>query len=131
LSATFSFAAPSDGPEVGSLAGRVALTEGHATKDGKTVYFVLAAELTDVARTAKDGAVTGCTFDAANIESPGVVTVTGKPRVWFNFVDFGSIDPGTAEAPTVVPAGSVARVGFALGLGQLSAYEFSYQPSTN
>jgi hypothetical protein len=129
-SATFSFAAPSAGPVVEALAGHVAVTEGTATKDAMTIHFALAADLADVERTAKDAEITGCTFDEAHIDAPGTVTVTVKPRVWFNLVDFSAIASGTADAPTVVDTGAIAHVAFALGLAQLSAYEFSYAPTT-
>jgi hypothetical protein len=125
-SATFSFAVPSDGPAVDALGAHVALTQGSATKDGQTIHFVLAADLADVARTAKDGHVTGCKFDAVDIQEPGTVTVTVKPRVWLNFIDFSAVAPGTPEAPTVIAAPAVAHAAFAIGLAQLSAYEFSF-----
>jgi hypothetical protein len=130
-SATFSFEPSDQGPMQGALAGNVAIAEGSATKDGKTVYFSFTAAMADVEHTAKNGEVTGCIFDASDVEAPGVVTVTVKPRVWFNFIDFSTLDPGTPEAPTVVPSDAVAHIAFALGLAQLSAYEFSFSPATN
>jgi hypothetical protein len=125
-SGTFSFAPPSAGPAVGLLEGQVALTEGTATRDGKVVNFRLAGDLGDVARTARDAQITGCPFSASEIASDGTVTVTVKPRVWFNLVDFGALAPGTAEAPTAPEATSVAQIAFALGLAQLSAYQFAF-----
>jgi hypothetical protein len=125
-SATFSFAAPGAGPAAAQLAGHVAVTEGVASKDGKTVYFVLTADLADVARTAKDGAVAGCGFQPFDVAADGTVTVTVRPRVWFNLVDFSLLAPGTPEAPTVAAPGSVPHIAFALGLAQLSAYQFAY-----
>jgi hypothetical protein len=127
-SATFSFAPPSAGPVAVALGGHVALAEGSATKEGTTVHFAVSADLADVARTAKDGAVTGCVFDAVDMQQSGTVTVTVKPRVWFNYVDFGALPPGTADAPTVIEPAAVAHVAFAIGLAQLSAYQFSYVP---
>lgn len=130
-SATFSFAAPSAGPIVDQLAGHVAIAEGRATKGDATIYFSVSADLADVSRTAKNAAVTGCVFDAIDIEDAGTVTVTVRPRVWFNFVDFGALAPGAADAPTVVDPASVPHIAFALGLAQLSAYQFSYVPDAD
>jgi hypothetical protein len=125
-SASFSFAAPSAGPALAALGGHAAITEGVATKGDKVVHFALAADLADVAHTAKDGIVTGCAFAEHDVEASGTVTVTVKPRVWFNLVDFSELPPGTAEAPSVAAADSTAHIAFALGLAQLSAYAFTY-----
>jgi hypothetical protein len=127
-SATFSFATPSAGPVVDALAGHVAVAEGHATKGEATIYFSVSAALADVARTAKDGAVAGCPFDTADVQTSGTVTVTVKPRVWFNYVDFSALASGSADAPTVVEPTAVAHLAFAIGLAQLSAYQFSFTP---
>ena len=128
-SATFSFAAHAAGPAVAALGGHVVTTEGSASKDGQTVNFTLTADLADVSKTAKDGQVTGCTFKEVTVEADGTVTITIKPRVWFSLVDFAGIAPGTPEAPTLIGADTTAHIGFALGLGQLSAYEFEYAPA--
>lgn len=125
-SASFSFAAPSAGPALAALGGHAAVAEGVATKGDKVIHFALAADLADVAHTAKDGVVTGCGFAERDVEAPGTVTVTVKPRVWFNLVDFSELPPGTAEAPSIADASSTAHIAFALGLGQLSAYSFTY-----
>jgi hypothetical protein len=130
-SASFAFAEPSTGPAAEALAGHVALAEGAATKDGKTAFFAVSASLTDVERTAKNGTVTGCPFDVVDIGTSGTVVVTVKPRVWFNYVDFGALPPGTKEAPTVIEPTAIAHVAFAVGLTQLSAYQFSYVPDSN
>lgn len=129
-SATFGFAARAAGPAVAALGGHVVSTEGTATKDGKTVSFILNADLADVAKTAKDGQITGCIFQEVTIDADGTVTITIKPRVWFNLVDFAEIATGTPEAPTVIGTDTTAHIGFALGLGQLSAYDFAYTTGT-
>jgi hypothetical protein len=128
-SATFSFAAHPAGPAVAALGGHVVATAGSASKDGKTVNFVLTADLADVAKTAKDGQVTGCAFKETSVDADGTVTITIKPRVWFSLVDFAEIAAGTPDAPTVIGADTTAHIGFALGLGQLSAYGFEYTPA--
>lgn len=118
-SGTFSFSAP-DG-------GDAALVSGSAERDGGTVYFTMAASLADIERTAADAQIPGCKFQEAALEKDETVLVTVKPRVWFNLVDFAQVAPGTPEMPTVVDPATVPHVGFALGLGQLSAYEFQLQ----
>jgi hypothetical protein len=128
-SATFSFGAPVTGPAVEALAGRVAVVEGRATKAGQTVFFRLEAALADVERTASNAEVTGCVFDAADVEGPGAVTLTVKPSFWFTFLDFGALAAGTPEAPTTAAPDSAAHVAFALGLTQVGAYHFSFTPA--
>lgn len=125
-SGTFSFAPPSAGPAVAALQGHVALARGTASKDGKTVHFLLTADMPDIARTAKDGLITGCAFTETDIEAAGVVTATVKPGIWFELVDFSTLDPGAADAPTTPDPSSTAHIAFALGLTQLSAYTFTY-----
>lgn len=119
-SATFSFSAP-DG-------GSAAVVSGAAERDGGTVYFTFEATLADLERTATDAQMTGCTFEEATIAGDETVRVTVKPRVWFNLVDFTQVAPGTPESPTLVAPSSVPHLGFALGLAQLSAYEFQLEP---
>lgn len=118
-SATFSFAAPTVGPAADMLDGHAAFARGRATKDGETIEFTAVAELADIERTAKDGEVTGCQFETADVESDGKVTITVHPRTWFNLVDFReSFEPD-----------GVARIAFALGLAQLSAYHLQFTPT--
>ncbi len=87
----------------------------------------MTAALSDIERTAKDAEITGCKFDEDTIDGDETVLVTVKPRIWFNLVDFTKVDAGTPEAPTQVDPSSVPHIAFALGLGQLSAYEFQLQ----
>ncbi len=127
-SGTFSFAAPTAGPAEAALAGSVARVKGRATKDGRTIHFLATAELADITKTAKDGQVTGCVFTAAEVAGDGTVTVTVSPRVWFNLVDFAELSDGTADSPSLFPDDSTARIAFALGLTQLSAYHMAFNP---
>ena len=62
------------------------------------------------------------------VDADGTVTTTVKPHVWFNLVDFSDVAPGTAEQPTEIARGQTAQIAFALGVVQLSAYHFAYQP---
>ena len=72
------------------------------------------------------GEVDGCVFDTADVQDDGTVTLTFEPKIWFDLVDFSKVDPGTADAPTEIPHGDIAQIGFALGLVQLTAYHFAY-----
>lgn len=127
-SARFTFAEP-NGAAKQLLDGHSALVEGSASKDGEaTHYFRGYADLADVEEHATKGQVDGCEFTKADIEADGTVTVTIDPRVWLDLVDFTTADEGAADAPADLPADSDARIGFVLGVAQLSAYKFSYQP---
>jgi hypothetical protein len=127
-SARLQLAAPTAGPGLTQLGGQVAVVEGVATKDDQTVYFKLSASFADVARSVTQGQVDGCLFDEVEVEEGGTVTVTVKPHIWFNLVDFTGVAPGAAGTPTEIAAGETAQIAFALGLVQLSAYHFIYGP---
>jgi hypothetical protein len=73
-----------------------------------------------------NGEVDGCAFEEADVQGDGMVTLTVKPSIWFELVDFSAVAPGTQQEPTEVEHGSKAQVGFALGLVQLTAYRFSF-----
>lgn len=100
---------------------------GTASKEGKTVHFVLSASFSDVARSVKQGKVDGCVFEEAKVADSGTITAVVSPHVWLSFVDFVDVAPGTADAPTQVAMGELAQVAFALGAAQLSAYRFSFR----
>lgn len=129
-SARFTFAKKDTGVAASELSGHAAFAEGTATKDGDggvaTIHFRVWADFPDLAKSVKEGEVDGCEFQETDVENDGTVTVTVKPSVWFDLVDFSKVEPGTAEAPTEIPHGDIAQIGFALGLVQLSAYHFGY-----
>lgn len=128
-SARLVLASPIDDAARAALAGdHVGFVQGVASKGAQTVHFRLAATLAEVSRSAASGQVDGCVFDAREVEGDGLVSVTVRPRVWLNLVDFAGVAPGTAEAPTAIDQGEPARIGFALGLAQLGAYHFSFAP---
>lgn len=122
-SASFSFTKPQGDAALGEA---VALAEGVAERDGTSVYFHLEASLEDVSHNVPNGQVAGCVFDAAEVEDDGIVTLRIDPSVWFNWVDFELIEPGSADALTHVAVGSKPQIEFALGLSQLGAYHFSF-----
>ncbi|MEY4514515.1 MAG: hypothetical protein RLZZ450_6637 [Pseudomonadota bacterium] len=127
-SARLTLAAPTNEPARSQLESQVAVVEGVATKGEQTVYFKLSASFGDVARSVSQGQVDGCAFDETEVEEDGTVTLTVKPHVWFNLVDFTGVAQGTATAPTEIAAGETPQIAFALGLVQLSAYHFFYGP---
>jgi hypothetical protein len=127
-SARFVFATPAAGPALAELGNNVAIAEGVATKADKTVHFKLSASFAEVAKSVAMGQVAGCEFAEDEIDSEGTVTVTIKPHIWFNLVDFSDVAPGSAHKPTEIAASETAHIAFALGLVQLSAYHFAYEP---
>lgn len=126
-SATFSFAPPSAGPAKDVLGDQVVRVAGTASKDGRRIHFLATAALADLEKTAKDGQINGCNFAAEEVLHDGAVTITLHPRVWFNLVDFAELEPGSPERPTAFAPDSTARIAFALGLTQLSAYTFAFE----
>lgn len=126
-SASFSFTAPPEGPMAGALEAHAAVVEGVAQREGVApLPFVATADLPDIERSAADGFVDGCEFVELDITGSGRVTVQVTPKVWFDLVDFAELAPGAAAEPTEFPADSQPKLAFALGLAQLSAYEFSF-----
>lgn len=120
------FVLAADRSDSQALAGAVAMLQGRANKDGTTVHFKLSASFADVARSVSKGEINGCIFDETLVEHDGTVTVTVKPHIWLDLVDFVDVAPGSAEQPTELAHGELAQVAFALGVVQLSAYHFSF-----
>lgn len=111
----------------GDLGSFVAVVEGTAKKTGAPdVHFRLVATPDELERTAVGGKVEGCPFGPAEIGGDGTVTATVDPSVWFGFVDFAGVGPGTPDTPTEPAATDEARIGFVLGLGQATAYRFAF-----
>jgi hypothetical protein len=127
-SARFTLAEPT-GPAKALLGGHVAVADGIASKDGEaTRYFRAYADASDVEEHVSRGEVDGCELTKAVVEGDGTITATVDPRVWFDLVDFTTADAGAVDAAADLPAESDAAIGFVLGVAQLSAYKFSYQP---
>lgn len=124
-SARVVLAAPLGESARAALGTSVAAVEGVAQRGEQTVYFKLGADVVDVARGAREAQVEGCVFEEADVEDDGLVSVRIDPHVWLDLVDFAEVVPGNADAPTQVPRGHTAQLGFALGVAQLSAYRFS------
>jgi hypothetical protein len=85
---------PADNGDSAALADDVATLTGTAEKDGVTVHFQLSASLADVTRSVSKGAVNGCVFDESEVEHDGTVTLSIKPHIWLNLVDFTEVESG-------------------------------------
>ena len=129
-SARFAFAESASGSAAKQLSGHIAVASGTAVKaiapDSDPIHFSVFADYADVAKSVSKGEVDGCVFETADVRDDGTVTLTFEPKVWFDLVDFSKVDPGSADAPTPIPHGDIAQIGFALGLVQLTAYHFAY-----
>jgi hypothetical protein len=126
-SASFSFTAPPEGPMASAMESHAAIAEGVATRPGMApLRFVASAELADIERSAADGYIDGCHFEEVDIEQEGRVVVRVNPKVWFDLVDFAELAPAASDTPVPFPHDSQPKLAFALGLAQLSAYEFSF-----
>ena len=130
-SARFVFPQSPVGPMAASLDGHIAVVEGTATRASDSaaeppIHFRMTANFSDIARSASLGEVDGCDFTETNVDGSGTVHLVIHPSIWFNLVDFSSLDAGSDAAPTDVDAGTQPYVAFALGLAQLSAYGFSF-----
>jgi hypothetical protein len=118
----------SAGPHANVLDGHVASARGMATKGDRIVHFRVAAALSDLQRTSPSAEIDGCVFEKIDVTRDGTVTLTVTPRVWFNLVDFSTVESGSEDAPTDIVIGQIAHRAFALGVAQLSAYHFGYTP---
>jgi hypothetical protein len=109
------------------MEAHAAIAEGVAQRVGTApLRFVATAELADIERSAADGYIDGCQFEELDVEQSGRVTVLVNPKIWFDLVDFAELAPASSDAPVQFPEGSQPKIAFALGLAQLSAYEFSF-----
>lgn len=127
-SARFTVAPPA-GPAQAELEGHSVLAAGIAEKAGETPRFFRAvADLSQVEEHASQGRIEGCDLTKVDVTSDGTITVSVDPQIWFRLVDFTTADAGSAEAPADFPDDSDPQLAFLLGVTQLSAYQFSYEP---
>lgn len=127
-SARFTFGKKPKGSGAKQLDGFAAVVSGVASRDGdEERHFIATASFADISENVTDAAVYGCQFAAVNVEDDGSVRLRIKPPVWFDLVDFGEVEPGSADAPSRFAADSQPHIAFAQGLADLSAYEFSYR----
>jgi hypothetical protein len=130
-SGRFVFPPMPSGPWADQLDGHIAVVEGTATMAsdaaaGPPIHFRMTADYSDITRSASLGEIDGCDFTETNVDGNGTVHLVIHPSIWFNLVDFSSLDAGSDAAPTEADAGTQPYVAFALGLAQLSAYSFSF-----
>jgi hypothetical protein len=130
-SGRFVFPQTPSGPAAEQLDGHIAVVEGTATKASDAsvqapIHFRMTADFSDITRSASLGEVDGCDFTETTVDGKGTVHLVIHPSIWFNLVDFSSLNSGSDAAPTDVDAGTQPYVAFALGLAQLSAYNFSF-----
>jgi hypothetical protein len=127
-SASFSFLAPPVGPVAEALDRHVVVVEGSAALDGQeTRYFHAFANFADVETwTTELGEVAGCVLDEVDVDADGTITVSVRPSVWFELVDFAEVEPGTPETRSTFAADTPPRIAFAKGLGLHAAYHFSF-----
>lgn len=126
-SASFSFTSPPEGPLANAMESHAAIVEGVAERAGMApLRFAATADLADIERSAANGYIDGCQFDELDIERSGRVSVRVNPKIWFDLVDFAELAPAAGDAVVHFPDGSQPKIAFALGLAQLSAYEFSF-----
>jgi hypothetical protein len=95
--------------------GRAVVVRGVARKDAASVPFSAYGLLADL----PDGSVDGCAF-AAEVEADGLVTITIKPSVWLDQVDFAAVDGDLASS-------EVAQGAFVRGLRRCAAFAFAYR----
>jgi hypothetical protein len=126
-SASFSYTSPPVGPVAAALETHAAIAEGVAEREGASpLRFRATADLADVQRSAANGYVDGCEFEALDVAEGGRVTVLVNPKIWFDLVDFAELEPPVGDALVDFPVDSQPKIAFALGLAQLSAYKFSF-----
>lgn len=128
-SAQFSFQAPVTGPYAEELGDNVVLIRGIARTDDTTTAFEAAALLEDVVDASGAPWISGCELHGGPIRADGLVTLTLRPSVWLDQVDFAAL-PASApgEHPPFVRAGTAQRA-FARGLKKAAAYRFTYTPN--
>ncbi|HEY3494461.1 MAG TPA: hypothetical protein VGK73_07240 [Polyangiaceae bacterium] len=130
-SARFSFSTPAAGPAAEDLEEHAAIVEGRAELEGEeTRFFRGLAAFDEIRQVAADGHVEGCELSEVVVEGDGTINVTVRPAAWFNLVNFAELDPGSEEEPSGFPADSQPRIAFVQGLTELSAYQFSFVPTS-
>ena len=129
-SARIDLASPSAGPFAGELGQFVVVVEGVAEQAGEERPFRAEAAAADVVDTDGEPAVAGCVFEEADVQEDGTVTVTIKPSVWLDQIDFAELPASADGQPVLLEPGSVPHRAFTRGLKKGTGYAFSYAPGT-
>lgn len=122
-SASFSFENPAPGPHATELGSAVVLLEGQASSAGDSKSFTLSASFDDIF-SGDETDIVGCPFEnpATTVDDDGTVTLTLRPSLWLDQVDFADFEEGVAE-----PDSSAQRA-FLRGLLKAASYAFSFEP---
>ena len=126
-SARFTWASPATGPLAAELGGSVLILEGTAEKGTSLVSFRLEASEADVLDSAGEPSLEGCTFDEANVQSNGTVTVRVDPSVWLNQAEFDDVLGDVESGPVLIPRDHPASKAFVRGIKKSSAVRFSFE----
>lgn len=126
-SATFTFAAPATGPFAAELGSHVVVVEGTADKAGAQRIFRAEIDLPELLNAKKEPAIVGCTFQEVDMQADGTVTVTIKPSLWFDQVEFDTIPASTDGKPVLMDPSTLGRKELVLGMLASDGYIFSYQ----
>jgi hypothetical protein len=128
-SARFTFNAPPAGPMASALGSKVVVVEGTAAKGAMSKVFRLEGGEGDVLDAAKEPAIEGCTFDEADVQSDGVVTIHFDPEVWLDQAEFDTVEDSADGEPVLVPTDDSASKSFVRGIKKSSAITFSFTKS--
>ena len=126
-SATFTFAAPATGPFAAELGSHVVVVEGTADKGGMQRVFRAEVDLPELLNANKEPAIVGCTFKEVDMQADGTVTVTIKPSLWFDQVEFDTIPASTDGKAVLMDPSTLGRKELVLGMLASDGYVFSYQ----
>lgn len=125
-SARFDFGPTPKGVLAEVLADAVVNMDGFASRGDAKRSFRFRASADDVKNAEGDTSVLKCAFKEAAVREDGAVTVTVRPSVWIDQVDF-SLMPETGNTIVEVAPGSPPHQAFVLGLQRGAAYSFEFQ----
>lgn len=112
----------------GALGGHLAVVEGTATKDMLVRHFRVVVDGSDFSAEGGVVRVDGCSFEEAEVDGDGRVTLTIALETWVDPVDFTDLDEGAAEAPAIMAPSTTARRELLRAIRSASAYRFRFAP---
>lgn len=125
-SARFTWQSPAQGALASELGADVLILEGTATKGELEKIFKLVAASSDTLDAAEEPELDGCTFEEADVQSNGLVTIWVDPRVWLDQADFSDVETSTDGTPVEVPAELEAARAFVRGIKKSTAFTFRF-----
>ena len=130
-SAQFSFRIPVAGPYAEELSDRVVLVRGVARDSAGPRPFEAAATIEDVLDDSGAPLVDGCELSGGPIASDGLVTLSLRPSIWFDQVDFTAMPISTTpDEGVALDRDSALHRAFARGLKKAAGYRFTYRHNT-